>query len=51
MFLLRGMPLTYWLLALVERGGHGDLRDSGRLSVIHYVHKRTELYYARVSLA
>jgi hypothetical protein len=40
-----------WLLALGERGGHGDLRGSGRLSVIPYVHGRTELYCAQASLA
>jgi hypothetical protein len=28
-----------------ERGGHEDLRRSGRQSVIPYVHGRTELYY------
>jgi hypothetical protein len=27
-----------------ERGGHEDLRGSGRQSVIPYVHERTELY-------
>jgi hypothetical protein len=43
--LLEGV-LVSWLLALRERGGHGDLRDSDRLSVIPYVHGRTELYYA-----
>jgi hypothetical protein len=41
--LLWGMPLASWLLALGERGGHGDLRGSGRLSVIPYVNGRTEL--------
>jgi hypothetical protein len=49
--LLRGRPLASWLLALGERGGHGDLRGSGRLSVIPYVHGRTELYCAQASLA
>jgi hypothetical protein len=29
-----GMSLASWLLAQGERGGHGDLRGSGRLSVI-----------------
>jgi hypothetical protein len=41
--LLRGRPLASWLLALGEHGGHGDLRDSSRLSVILYVHGRTKL--------
>jgi hypothetical protein len=38
--------LAYCLLALGERGVHGDLRGSGCLSVISYVHGRTELYCA-----
>jgi hypothetical protein len=29
-----------------ERGGHEDLRGSGRRSIIPYVHERTELYYS-----
>jgi hypothetical protein len=33
-----------WSLAVDERGVHKDLRDSGRQSVIPYVHGRTELY-------
>jgi hypothetical protein len=41
--LLEG-ALVAWLFALDERGGHDDLRGSGRLSVIPYVHGRTELY-------
>jgi hypothetical protein len=49
--LLWGMPLAYWLLALGERGGHEDLRGSGRLSVIPNVHGRTELYCAQACLA
>jgi hypothetical protein len=49
--LLWGMPLAFWLLALGERGGHGDLCGSGRLSVIPYVHGRTELYCAQACLA
>jgi hypothetical protein len=36
--LLWGRCLASWLLALGERGGHSDLRGSGRLSVIPYVH-------------
>jgi hypothetical protein len=36
--LLWGRPLASWLLAIGERGGHDDLRDSGRRSVIPYVH-------------
>jgi hypothetical protein len=49
--LLRGRPLVSWLLALDERGGHSDLRGSDRLSVIPYVHGRTELYYSQACLA
>jgi hypothetical protein len=41
--LLEG-PLVSWSLAMDERGGHEDLRGSGRQSVIPYVHGRTELY-------
>jgi hypothetical protein len=32
------------LLAIDERGGHEDLRGSGRQSVIPYVHGRIGLY-------
>jgi hypothetical protein len=39
------------LLALGERGGHGDLHGSGRLSIILYVHGRIELYCAQAYLA
>jgi hypothetical protein len=49
--LLRGRHLASWLLALGSRGGHGDLRGSGRLSIIPYVHERTELYCAQACLA
>jgi hypothetical protein len=49
--LLWGMPLVFYLLALGERGEHGDLRDSDRLSVIPYIHGRTELYCAQACLA
>jgi hypothetical protein len=42
-FLLEG-DLVSWLLAMDERGGHEDLRGSGRRSIIPYVHGRTELY-------
>jgi hypothetical protein len=49
--LLWGRPLASWLLALGERGGHGDLRGSCRLSVIPYVHGRIELYCAQAYLA
>jgi hypothetical protein len=49
--LLRGRLLASWVLALGERNGHGDLRGSDRLSVIPYVHGRTELYCAQVCLA
>jgi hypothetical protein len=38
------------LLALSERGGHGDLRALDRLSIIHYVYGRTELYCAQACL-
>jgi hypothetical protein len=48
--LLWGRPLASWLLALGERGGYGDLRGLGRLSVIPYVHGRTELYCAQTCL-
>jgi hypothetical protein len=48
--LLWGRFLASWLLALGERCGHGDLRGSGRLSVISCVHGRTELYCAEVCL-
>jgi hypothetical protein len=49
--LLWGRPLGSWLLALGERDGHDDLRGSGRLIVIPYVHRRTELYWAQAYLA
>jgi hypothetical protein len=49
--LLRGRPLASWLLALGERGGHGNLCGSGRLSITPYVHERTELYCAQACLA
>jgi hypothetical protein len=42
--LLWGMALASWSLAMDERGGHQDLRGSGRRRVIPYVHRRTELY-------
>jgi hypothetical protein len=42
--LLLGRALASWSLAMDERGGHEDLRGSGRWSVIPYVHGRTELY-------
>jgi hypothetical protein len=48
---LREMSLASWLLALDERGGHGDLRGLGHLNVIPYIHGRTELYCAQVCLA
>jgi hypothetical protein len=41
--LLEGV-LVSWSLAMNERGGHEDLRGSGRQNVISYVHGRTELY-------
>jgi hypothetical protein len=48
--LLWGRLLASWLLVLGERAGHGDLRDLGHLSVIPYVHGRTELYCAQAYL-
>jgi hypothetical protein len=42
--LLLERDLVSWSLSMDERGGHEDLRDSGRQSVIPYVHGRTELY-------
>jgi hypothetical protein len=51
MVLLWGRHLACWLLALGERGGHDDLRCSGRPSITPYVHGRTELYCAQVCLA
>jgi hypothetical protein len=33
-----------WSLAMDERGGHEDLSDLDRQSVIPYVHRRTKLY-------
>jgi hypothetical protein len=42
-FLLEG-TLVSWSLAMDERGGHEDLRGSGRRSVITYIHGRTDLY-------
>jgi hypothetical protein len=41
--LLEG-ALISWSLAINERGGHRDLRGSGRWSVIPYVHMRMKLY-------
>jgi hypothetical protein len=46
MVLLLERVLVSWSLAMDERGGHEDLRDSSRQSVISYVHGRTELYYS-----
>jgi hypothetical protein len=43
--------LAFYLLAMDERGRHGDLHGSDRLSVILYVYGRTELYCAEVCLA
>jgi hypothetical protein len=48
--LLLGTTLASWLLAMDERGGHQDLRGSGRRSVIPYVHGRIELYCSRLAL-
>jgi hypothetical protein len=48
--LLQRRHLAPWLLALDEHGGHGDLRGLDCLSVIPYVHRRTELYCAQACL-
>jgi hypothetical protein len=48
--LLEG-ALVSWSLALGEREGHEDLHGSDHLSVIPYVHRRTELYCAQTCLA
>jgi hypothetical protein len=50
-FFFWGRHLASWLLALGERGGHGDLHSSGRLSVIPYIYGRIELYCAQACLA
>jgi hypothetical protein len=42
--LLWGRHLASWLLVIEGHSGHGGLRDSGRWSIIPYVHGRTELY-------
>jgi hypothetical protein len=46
--LLEG-DLVSWSLAMDERGGHEDLRGSGRRCVIPYVYERTELYCLSLS--
>jgi hypothetical protein len=51
MVLLLEGALVSWSLALGEHSGHDDLRGSGSLSVISYVHGRTELYCAQAYLA
>jgi hypothetical protein len=43
--------LVSWSLDMDECDGHEDLYGSGRLSVIPYVHGRTELYCAQACLA
>jgi hypothetical protein len=48
--LLEG-DLVSWLLALGERGRHDDLLGLDHLSVIPYIHGRTELYCAQACLA
>jgi hypothetical protein len=50
MVLLWGISLVSWLLALGERGGDNDLCGSGRLSIIPYIHEKTELYCAQAYL-
>jgi hypothetical protein len=42
--------LASWLLALGEHGGDNDLHGSDRLSIIPYVHGKTELYCAQACL-
>jgi hypothetical protein len=49
--LLWERPIAFWLLALGECGGHGDLHGLDRLSIIPYVHGRTKLYCAQACLA
>jgi hypothetical protein len=49
MVLLLGMILVSWSLAIDERGGHKDLRGSGRRSVLPYFFERTELYCTSLS--
>jgi hypothetical protein len=41
--------LVSWSLAMDKRGGHEDLRGSGRRSVLPYIHERTELYCSSLS--
>jgi hypothetical protein len=45
--LLLERALVSWSLAMDERGGHEDLRGSGRRNVTRYVHGRTELYCSK----
>jgi hypothetical protein len=45
-----GGALVSWSLALDERGGHEDLRGSGRRSVIPYVHGRTGVVLLKPAL-
>jgi hypothetical protein len=51
MIFLSRRYLAFCLLALGERGRHGDLHCLDQLSVILYVYGRTELYCAQVCLA
>jgi hypothetical protein len=44
MVLLLEGALVSWSLAMDKRGGHENLRGSGRRSVIPYIHRRTKLY-------
>jgi hypothetical protein len=46
--LLLERALVAWSLDIDKRGGHKDLRGSGRRSVIPYIHERTELYCSSV---
>jgi hypothetical protein len=43
-FFLFERVLISWSLAIDEHSGYKDLRSLNRLSVISYVHERTELY-------
>jgi hypothetical protein len=46
-----GKTFSLLVVSSSERSGLGNLRGSGRLSVIPYVHRRTELSCAQACLA
>jgi hypothetical protein len=48
--LLLERDLVSWSLAMDERGGHEDLCDSGRRSVILYVHRRARVVLLKPAL-